>query len=54
MGPDHPANVHPGSGVAFRVTVLSVAKLAAQVAPQSIPVGSLETLPAPTSATVTG
>ena len=50
--PEHPAplqpvNVDPGSGIAVSVTEVSVAKLAVQTQPQSMPVGLLVTAPAP-------
>ena len=45
--PDQPVKVEPAAAVAVRVTVLFWLKLVLQVAPQSIPAGLLETVPAP-------
>ena len=54
QAPDHPANVDQGAGVAVSVTE-SPAKLyvASHVEPQSIPAGSLVTVPEPVPAFVT-
>lgn len=47
LGPLHPANADPGSGVAIRAVMRLSATGAVQVTPQLIPAGKLETLPAP-------
>ena len=47
QAPDQPIKVEPEAGVAVNVTLLLVAKLAEQVAPQLIPVGKLVTVPVP-------
>jgi len=49
----HPVNVDPATGVAVSTTVLPLAKLAEQTAPQLIPDGLLVTLPVPVPARVT-
>jgi hypothetical protein len=54
QAPPQPANVQPGAGAAVSVTVLPVAKPAAQAVPQSIPAGALVTLPLPVVATAIG
>jgi hypothetical protein len=51
--PLHPANTDPAPGAAVNVTTVPLVKLAAQVAPQSIPAGALVTVPAPLPAFVT-
>ena len=45
--PLHPAKAEPASGVAASVTFDPAAKLALQIAPQSIPGGALATVPVP-------
>ena len=45
--PDQPVKTEPADGVAVSVTCVPSAKLAEQVAPQSIPAGPLETEPDP-------
>src|SRR5712691_3862936 len=45
--PLQPANTEPATGVAVRVTLVLRVKVAAQVAPQVIPVGVLVTVPSP-------
>ena len=47
QAPLQPANREPGEGVAVKVTLVPIAKVAAQVEPQSIPDGVLVTLPLP-------
>ena len=44
--PLQPVKVEPAAGVAVRVTVVPLAKLAEQVAPQVMPAGALVTEPA--------
>jgi hypothetical protein len=51
--PDQPLKVEPLSGVAVRVTLLLLAKLPLQVAPQVIPDGVLWTIPLPVPDLVT-
>src|SRR5437867_5162482 len=51
--PLQPVNTEPGAGLAVRVTVASLANLAEQVDPQSIPGGALVTVPAPAPAVET-
>src|SRR5438552_7133244 len=51
--PLQPVNAEPGAGLAVRVTVASLANLAEQVDPQSIPAGALVTVPAPAPAVET-
>jgi hypothetical protein len=51
--PDHPAKVELAAGVAVKVTVVPLAKVALQVAPQLIPAGLLVTAPVPAPAGVT-
>jgi len=43
----HPANTEPDAAVAVSVTVVPLAKVAAQVVPHEIPAGALATAPAP-------
>lgn len=45
--PNHLVKVEPAEGVAIRVTVVPLGKLAAQVGPQSIPSGSEVIVPEP-------
>jgi hypothetical protein len=45
--PLQPVNVEPAAGVAVRVTAVPLAKAAEQVAPQEMPAGVLEMVPAP-------
>src|SRR3990172_3684400 len=47
QAPLQPAKVLPLTGVALRITFVPLAKLAKQVAPQSMPVGLLLTKPEP-------
>jgi hypothetical protein len=47
QAPLHPAKVAPPKGAAVSVTGLPIGKLAKQLPPQSIPLGSLVTVPAP-------
>ena len=47
QSPDQPAKVLPDAGVAVSVTWVPVPKLTVHVAPQSIPAGSLVTVPVP-------
>src|SRR5215208_1194657 len=47
QSPDQPVKLSPDAGVAVRVTSVPSAKLAEQVAPQSIPAGLLVTVPPP-------
>ncbi len=47
QAPDHPAKVEPVDGVAVRLTVVPLSKLAEQVEPQLIPAGLLVTVPFP-------
>ncbi|HTX52057.1 MAG TPA: hypothetical protein VMD08_01505 [Candidatus Baltobacteraceae bacterium] len=51
--PLQPAKVDPPLGVAVKVTLVPLAKLALQVAPQLIPAGLLVTVPVPVPASVT-
>src|SRR5207253_1191692 len=51
--PLQPVKVEPAAGVAVRVMVVPLAKLAEQVAPQLIPAGELVTVPLPVPAVVT-
>jgi len=50
--PLQPVKAEPAAGRAVSVTVVPLAKLAKQVAPQSIPVGLLVTVPVPVPAVV--
>jgi hypothetical protein len=45
QAPDHPAKDDPPLGVAVRVKLVPVLKLAEHVAPQLIPAGLLVTVP---------
>ena len=45
--PPHPVNVEPAAAAAVRVTLLPLAKLEEQAAPQLMPAGELVTLPLP-------
>src|SRR5207244_814751 len=51
--PAQPVKVEPAAGVAVNVTVVPLAKLAEQVAPQLIPAGELVTVPLPVPALLT-
>src|SRR5216117_4037851 len=51
--PLQPPKVEPAAGAAVSVTAVPLAKLAAQVAPQSMPAGELVTVPLPVPAGVT-
>ena len=51
--PVQPVKVEPAAAVAVSVTVVPLAKLAEQVAPQLIPTGELVTVPLPVPAGVT-
>src|SRR5438093_1481174 len=51
--PFQPLKVEPAAGAAVSVTAVPLAKLAAQVAPQSMPAGELVTVPLPVPAGVT-
>lgn len=51
--PPQPAKLEPEAGVAVRLTIAPWLKFAAQVAPQLIPAGLLETVPAPEPALLT-
>src|SRR5438132_1394 len=51
--PLQPPKVAPAAGAAVSVTVVPLAKLAAQVAPQSMPAGELVTVPLPVPAGAT-
>src|SRR5205823_14797810 len=51
--PVQPVKVEPAAGVAVSVTVVPLAKLAVQVAPQLIPAGELVTVPLPVPALLT-
>ena len=53
LPPLQPKNVEPAAGVAVRVTAVPLGKAAEQVAPQEIPAGVLEMVPAPAPAFVT-
>jgi hypothetical protein len=53
QAPPQPLNTDPAFAVGVRVTTEPLAKLAAQVAPQLIPVGALTTEPVPTPEVVT-
>jgi len=53
QAPLQPVNVDPAAGLAVSTTVLPLAKLAEQTAPQLIPDGLLVTLPVPAPARVT-
>jgi hypothetical protein len=53
QSPVQPVNVEPDAGVAVNLTEVPAAKLAEQVAPQSIPAGVDFTVPAPLPAFVT-
>jgi hypothetical protein len=48
QAPVQPTNVDPDAGLAVNLTVLSVGNWALQVRPQSMPLGALVTVPAPT------
>ena len=52
--PPQPPNDQPAAGVALRVTLLPVSKLAEHDEPQSIPPGALVTVPSPFFPTATG
>ena len=52
--PPHPAKLAPTAAVGVSVTGVPAAKLAAQVVPQLIPAGALDTEPGPVSTTVSG
>ena len=45
--PLQPVNVEPAAGVAVRVTAVPLARVAEHVVPHAIPVGELDTVPAP-------
>jgi hypothetical protein len=47
QAPDQPSNAEPADATAVKVTLLLWLKLAAQVAPQSMPAGALVTVPPP-------
>jgi len=51
--PLQPPKVEPAAGPAVSVTAVPLVKLAAQVAPQSMPAGELVTVPLPVPAGVT-
>src|SRR5947199_7739100 len=51
--PLQPPKVEPAAGAAVSVTAVPLVKLAAQVAPQSMPAGELVTVPLPVPAGVT-
>jgi hypothetical protein len=51
--PVQPENVEAAAGVAVKVTAVPLAKAAEQVAPQEIPAGVLEMVPAPAPALLT-
>src|SRR5947209_1619882 len=51
--PDQPVKTDPGAAVAVRLTTIPRAKLAVQVAPQSIPTRLLLTVPVPAPTRVT-
>jgi hypothetical protein len=51
--PLQPENVEPAAGVAVKVTAVPLVKPVAQVAPQEIPAGVLEMVPAPAPALLT-
>ena len=51
--PLQPPKVAPAAGAAVSVTVVPLAKLAAQVAPQAMPAGELVTVPLPVPAGAT-
>ena len=53
QAPDHPTNVEPAAGVAVKVTLEPLLKLALHVVPQLIPAGLLVTVPLPVPARVT-
>jgi len=53
QAPLQPANAEPGAGVAAKLTIVPLAKLAEQVAPQEIPAGELVTVPVPVPVSVT-
>jgi len=53
QAPLQPANAEPEAGVAVKLTILPLAKLAEQVAPQEIPTGELVTVPVPVPVSVT-
>jgi hypothetical protein len=53
QAPDHPANVEPEAGVAVRVTIVPLLKVALHTLPQLIPLGLLVTVPVPVPAGVT-
>jgi len=48
-----PVNVEPAAGVAVRVTAVPLARVAEHVVPHAIPVGELDTVPAPAPDLVT-
>jgi len=47
QAPDHPTNVEPVTGVAVKVTLEPLLKLALHLVPQLIPAGLLVMIPAP-------
>ncbi len=51
--PLQPVKVEPAAALAVSVTAVPLVKLAAQVAPQSMPAGELVTVPLPVPAGVT-
>jgi hypothetical protein len=53
QGAPQPVNVDPVAGAAVKVTIVPLAKLAEQVAPQLIPAGALVTVPVPVPALTT-
>jgi hypothetical protein len=53
QAPDQPVNMEPVLGVAVSVMGVPLAKLALHVVPQSIPAGSLVTVPVPAPASCT-
>jgi hypothetical protein len=51
--PLQPANVEPATGLAVKVTMVPLSKLAVHVVPHEIPAGLLDTVPKPLPAVVT-